>query len=308
MLTSPHISILIPTYNEVCVDLVKSLHHQAVSLPDLSFEVLVGDDGSTDMAMVSANRTLEALPHCRVLRRETNIGRAAIRNFLAREARGEWLLFADSHMSVVRDNYLSTYLSCLGDALLYGGYALPTEGPRGSLRYLYELSCIKGQEVEVRSRAPHARFHTCNFIVRREVMLAHPLDERFRRYGYEDVLFGKTLESAGVDIKHVDNPLGFNRFEPNERFMKKTEEGLQTLYSFREELTDYSRMLAVCRRLKALHLSWLFRGIHRLAGTRIRHLLTGNHPSVFWFKVYRLGYFLDLYRRGQGEIGSYRKL
>ena len=294
MLASPHISILIPTYNDVCVDLVKALHQQAVSLPNLSFEVLVGDDGSTDMATVSANSSLDALPHCRVLRRDCNSGRAAIRNYLAREARGEWLLFADSHMSVVRDDYLSTYLSHLGDSLLYGGYVLPTEASRCSLRYLYELSCIEGQDVAVRSRAPHARFHTCNFMVRREVMLAHPLDERFRRYGYEDVLFGKTLECAGIGIKHIDNPLGFNRFESNERFMEKTEEGLQTLYSFREELADYSRLLAVSHRLKDLHLSWLFRGIHRVAGSHIRHCLTGDHPSVFWFKIYRLGYFLDL--------------
>lgn len=293
MLKNPHISILIPTYNDVCIDLVKALHQQAVSL-SVSFEVLVGDDGSTDIATVSANRSLEDLTHCRVLHRETNSGRAAIRNYLAREARGEWLLFADSHMSVVRDDYLSTYLSHLGDVLLYGGYVLPTEGPCDSLRYLYERSCIEGQQVEVRSRSPHARFHTCNFMVPREVMLTHPLDERFRRYGYEDVLFGKTLEHAGIGIKHIDNPLGFNRFESNERFMEKTEEGLQTLHSFREELADYSRLLTVCRRMEALHVSCLFRGMHRLAGSHIRHILTGDHPSVFWFKVYRLGYFLTL--------------
>ena len=296
MLQSPHISILIPTYNDVCTELVKALYQQALSLPDLSFEVLVGDDGSTDMATVEANRCLEALPHCRLLHRETNCGRASIRNFLAREARGEWLLFADSHMAVVRDDYLSTYLSQLDDSLVYGGYVLPPEGPSNSLRYLYERSCIKGQEVEVRSRTPHARFHTCNFMVRREVMLLHPFDERFRRYGYEDVLFGKTLERAGIGIKHIDNPLGFNRFESNERFMEKTEEGLQTLFSFSDELAESSRMLAVSRRLKALHLSWFFRVIHHLSGTRIRHILTGSHPSVFWFKVYRLGYFLDLER------------
>lgn len=294
MLNSPYLSILIPTYNDACADLVSALHQQASLLHDLSFEILVGDDGSTDMAKVSANRSLEALHHCRLLRREANSGRASIRNFLAREARGEWLLFADSHMSVVRDNFLSTYLSHMSNALLYGGYELPAEGPRDSLRFLYERSCIEGQRVEVRSRSPHARFHTCNFMVRREVMLAHPFDERFRRYGYEDVLFGKTLKHAGVSIRHIDNPLGFNRFESNERFMEKTEEGLQTLHSFREELTGYSRLLAVGRRLEALHLSWLLRGFHRLAGSRIRRHLTGDHPSVFWFKVYRLGYFLSI--------------
>lgn len=295
---TPFLSILIPTYNDVCVELATSLHQQASLLEGLSFELLVADDGSNDSESIAANHSIERLPHCRLLLQAKNIGRAAIRNFLAREAKGEWLLFVDSHMSVIRDNYLSTYLSLLGDTLLYGGYELSPEGPCDNLRYIYERSCIDGQRAEVRSQSPYANFHTSNFMVRREVMLSHPLDERFRRYGYEDVLFGKTLQKAGIGITHIDNPLGFNRFESNERFMEKTEEGLETLSMFRDELSGYSRLLQLSERLDHLHLSWLIRGIHRLVGPSLRRQLTGNHPSVLGFKIYRLGYFLGIREGG----------
>ena len=134
---TPFLSILIPTYNNVCVELATSLHQQASLLEGLSFELLVADDGSNDSESIAANHSIERLPHCRLLLQAKNIGRAAIRNFLAREAKGEWLLFVDSHMSVIRDNYLSTYLSLLGDTLLYGGYELSPEGPCDNLRYIY---------------------------------------------------------------------------------------------------------------------------------------------------------------------------
>ena len=286
------LSILIPTYNDVCIDLVKSLQQQACMIGGLSYEVLVGDDGSSDASVLSANSMVNTLPQCRLIERGENVGRAAIRNFLAREARGEWLLYVDSHMSVVRDNYLSTYLSHIGDKLVYGGYSLPLDGNRHNLRYIYERSCIAGQDVRLRQRSPYANFHTSNFMVRRETMLAHPFDERFRRYGYEDVLFGKTLREAGVGILHIDNPVGFSRFEDNDRFLTKTEEGLETLWVFREELRGFSRLLSVSERLERWHIAWVFRLAHKVMGAALRRHLAGNHPTVAGFKVYRLGCFL----------------
>ena len=40
------ISILIPTYNKVCVPLVEAMRHQAQQL-QIPFEILVVDDGSS---------------------------------------------------------------------------------------------------------------------------------------------------------------------------------------------------------------------------------------------------------------------
>lgn len=294
--TLPSLSILIPTYNQVCVELAKSLQMQASRIPGLTYELLVGDDGSTDPSVVSANEAINALPHSRYIVKENNEGRAAIRNYLARTARYELLLYADSHMSVIREDFIARYLQHSKQPLVYGGYTITDRGHHhhDNLRYAYEMSCIDSQRAERRAASPYANFHTSNFMVRREVMLTHPLDERFKRYGYEDVLFGKTLKEANIDIVHIDNPLGFNHFESNKRFMEKTDEGLQTLSDFCEELRGYSRLLALSDRLCHWHLAWLPSLLFRVFGTALLHHLKGPHPTLTAFKIYRLGKFCQM--------------
>ncbi len=46
-----HLSILIPTFNDVCTTLVTTLHEQAETR-GIVFEILVADDVSTDKALV----------------------------------------------------------------------------------------------------------------------------------------------------------------------------------------------------------------------------------------------------------------
>ena len=120
-------------------------------------------------------------------------------------------------------------------------------------------------------------------------MLRYPFDERFHNYGYEDVLYGKTLKSANIPITHIDNALGFSRFESNERFLEKTLEGLHTLYTFRQELSGYSRLLDLSAKFERWNLSWLVRGIYGIIERAVLRNLKGNHPSVQLFKVFRLG-------------------
>ena len=288
--TITSLSILIPAYNSDCAALVADLSRLAEKVDGLAYEILVAEDGSDDPQTVAANSAIISLPHCRHLRREVNVGRAAIRNALAREARYGHLLFIDSHMSVVSDDYLRRYLACTDDDLVCGGYTIttpPAEGTR-NLRYAYERSCLTAQDATERSRTPHAQFHTSNFMVRRDIMLAHPLDERFTRYGYEDVLFGKSLASAGIAIRHIDNPLGFDRFESNSRFMQKTDESIETLTRFADELRGYSRLLDFSDTIRRRHLHPLCSLAYRLTGKAIRRQLTGNHPSLLLFKVYKV--------------------
>ena len=283
------LSILIPTWNSVCTDLVTALHHQASQLSGLVYEIVVIDDGSTDRSTVEANQRINTLSHCRFIMQEHNIGRAAIRNLLARTARYDHLLFIDSHMSVISDQYLSRYLTDASCALVYGGYTISSGiHPVGNLRFRYEQSCLPSQLASSRSTSPYANFHTSNFMVHREVIISHPIDERFKQYGYEDVLWGKTLKELSIPIKHIDNPLGFNHFESNGRFMEKTDEGLETLFTFRQELSGYSRILSLCDRLERYHLTFPFAWTDRLLGTLMRRHLTGRHPTLTIFKLYRL--------------------
>jgi glycosyltransferase involved in cell wall biosynthesis len=289
------LSILIPTYNDLCVKLVGDLRQQAEQT-GIGYEILVGDDGSTDHEVVSENRQIDQWAHCRYLVQPQNTGRAAIRNRLAREARYDWLLFVDSDMTVVRPDYIGQYVAQDNADVVDGGVTIggDAEVLKQNLRYLYEKASEHEHTAEMRQKKPYQDFHTANFLIRRDLMLSHPFDERFRYYGYEDVLFGKQLRADHIAIKHIDNPMGFCTFESNPDFVSKTEEGLRTLYQFQSELRGYSRLITLVEGIHIPLILSLIRLSHRLFSGLIRHNLCGRHPSLKLFKFYKLGYYTTI--------------
>ncbi len=287
------ISVLIPTYNHVCVALVKGLAQQLEAVGG-DYEIIVADDGSTDAATVAENQVINTLPHCRYIVREENVGRAAIRNFLVREAQQPYVLFIDSDMTLISDDFIRRYLDSDCDTVIDGGVAIGGDPDtlKGNLRYRYEKAEEARHTAPERQKTPYQHLHTANLLVRRDLMLDHPFDERFRHYGYEDVLLGKSFREQRIPIAHIDNPLGFCTFETNADFVAKTEEGLRTLGQFRDDLRGYSRLLTLISNIHIPAVLTVIRLWHRLFGRLERRNLCGNRPSITVFKLYRLGYFI----------------
>ena len=290
------LSILIPTYNQVCTSLVKQLI-PLLQTAAIHYEVIVADDGSTDEATIESNRILSDYPNCHYIRRNENVGRAAIRNFLAETAQYDHLLFIDSDMTVISDHFIQRYLSCSDEAVIDGGVSIKSDNAKirsHNLRYLYEIAEAPKHTVSQRQQSPYQHLHTANLLIRRNLIRQYPFDERFRYYGYEDVLLGKTLHQHHIPITHIDNPVGFQYFESNSDFVAKTEEGLRTLYQFQNELRGYSRLLKF---IHGIHIPIILNTIrlyHRLFKQMERKNLCGSRPNLTVFKLYRLGFFLTL--------------
>ena len=281
------LSILIPTFNDPCYELAKQLCKQAEAL-SLNYELLVVDDGSTDISVVLENQRIASLGHCQYLPLRENCGRAYVRNYLASKAKNEWLLFIDADMVVHHEDFLKRYIDAEGD-VIDGGVEI---GPlvKGNLRSIYEHSKAHEHTLEKRQQDPYHDFHTANFMIHRDVMNAHPFDQRFRYYGYEDVFLGKQLMQAGVKINHIDNPLSFEIYEDNDQFIRKTEEGLRTLFRFRNDLKDFSRIISFVEKHPILsRLVWLW---HEEFSRIERRILTGKKPRVGIFALYRLGFYI----------------
>lgn len=284
------LSILIPMYNADPRPTVKELCRQAQTIRGLDYELIVINDGSTDTALVAQCWEISQWPHCRFMTLEENIGRARIRNLLCSMARKEWLLYLDCDMTIFEPAFLINYLLAGGD-VVYGGYKVG-EAPKTNLRYRYEKANEHMHTAEQRRLRPYQHFHTANFLVRRSIMVEHPFDEQFRTYGYEDVLFGKQLKQAGINITHIANPAGFFTFEDNAHFVSKTEEGLRTLHQKRQQLRGYSQMLTAVDGIHIAPVRWLICLWHWLFGWLERRILCSKHPSLRIFKLYKLGYFL----------------
>lgn len=308
-MTHIDLSILLPSYNNVCVSLVQVLQRQADALrgkldKPFRYEIIVADDCSTDAACIDANRVIGDMLHCRYLRMKQNVGRAQIRNVLISESRGDYVLLIDSDLFLCDDNYLYKYATSTAD-VVYGGTRIGgeglamvdneanTENLKGNLRYIYEKKAEPSHRAAFRQLRPNQEISVCNLYARRDIMEAHTFDSRFKAYGYEDVLFGKRLAESGIEVTHIDNPVLINEFEPNSVFVKKTEEAILTLCRFEQDLEGYSNLKTKVTTLGRYIPLSLFRLWHRIMKNKEKRNLTGPKPSLLLFKLYKLGFFLE---------------
>lgn len=336
------LSILIPLYNQVGVALAMALSKQveqcakeekkknegkgnANDTISLGFEIIFADDGSGDATARQRNAIIAQLPYCQYIERPKNVGRSAIRNFLAHTAHYSHLIFLDGDVAIKRGNFVQTYLAHRNDADVIIGTlhfsrmqvacdtaediightkrakeeTKKTTEPvlyDDNIKYRYEQQFLAKHPVKKRMQQPYASFRTTNFMVRRDLLLAYPFDETFHEYGYEDTLFGKQLKEHGATLIHLDNAATIADYEDNATFVAKTEESLRTLAAHAHQLQGYSTLLHTANKLKCLHLLPLIAFVFELFKGLLHKNLCSNSPSVFLFNVYKLGYYVNLTR------------
>ncbi|MBQ9665470.1 MAG: glycosyltransferase family 2 protein [Bacteroidaceae bacterium] len=282
------LSILIPTYDYTCYQLVHDLHEQAEQL-GVPYEIIVAEDGSRSQVNIIANHKIEELSHCRHIIRKENVGRAAIRNVLIRIAKGELLLMMDADGRVVREDFLAKYVEAGKEHdVVCGGIKTPEvcHDPTRMLRWKYEM------DYEQKHGCISEQFRSFCFLITRRVAATVSFDERYRRYGYEDVQYGKDLAAAGFEVYGIDNPLENKDIETNEVFLQKTEEALRVAHQFRDDIGEHVTVAHTYFIYKRW--AWGIRWFFRLFKPLLRKNLLSKNPSLFWFSVYKLGYYSTL--------------
>lgn len=290
------LSILIPTHNYDCSRLVYDLETQ-LSEDD---EIIVGNDCSTDKSIVAKLNKIGNSGKSRLYTPSENqhpLGRAAIRNAMAREAKGEWLLFIDADAEVRSKTFIDDYLSATKFApVVCGGTGNLSEcpSPECRLRYDYEVEAEKRLTVERRREFPYAQLTTFNFLIRRDIFLSIEFDEKIREYGYEDTCFGFELKERGIAIHHIDNKLIHLGIEPSTVYLAKIETALRSLAKLEPEQRRQIRLSAFAMKLERYCLLGLVRYVFRLTKTQLRANLLDKHPNQKLFTFYKLGYYADL--------------
>ena len=278
------LSILIPIYNSVCVNQVKELSAQAQKL-NVDYEIIVADDASPLKDATQGNEVINDMPNCQYIIKPTNTGSAATRNFLAAKSRYPWLLFIDCDVEISTPSFLYTYLLYIDKDydVINGGIAV-ADNPlmNSNLRYIYEKRAEADHTAARRQKQRYQEFRSTNFMIRRDVFLQNPFDERFTKSGYEDVLFGKHLKLNGISILHIDNPVTMTEFETNPDYVLKTERNLRTLYQFRSDLRGYSRLLTLVSGIHISAILWLMRLWH--------HVWSNRKAESLWIPPLSLGF------------------
>lgn len=286
------LSILIPTYNYDCTQLVRDLHQQAEQL-GIDYEIIVADDASPIVAYREKNRKINALSHCRLVELAENVGRARIRNRLADEARYKWLLFMDSDAEVISNRFIADYLEHTDADVVCGGLchadALPS--PEVSLRYVYEKRADKHRAACFRAERPYEQFITFCFMVKAEMFHSIRFDDSITEYGHEDTLFGVELERRKACMRHIDNPMRQGGIETNQEFLEKTRAALRNLALLEDRMQGYSSLLRLYGLLRSLRLDGCIARWFSRREQAITVRLMRATPSLRLFFAYKLGYY-----------------
>lgn len=284
------LSILIPTYNYDCTALASELQRQ-IDACGVVAEVIVMDDASPDVSVREVNKAIDSLKNCRLIELPENVGIARIRNMLADVAQYDYMLFLDSDVYPVYDDFVQRYVAARSSAdVVCGGLMFRAEPPHKdcTLRYKYG-SRVESQPVERRMQQPYGEFKTLNFFISRKAFMGTRFNEDFVRYGHEDTLFGKELQERGFRLVHIDNPIYHDVPDTNEAFLAKTRRSIENLCEHREVLQSHVRLLSFYARLERMHLCGAVSAIYGLVEPLLVANLTSRKPSLFLFNIYKVG-------------------
>lgn len=303
------LSILIPTYYYDATRLVENLYQQAAA-SGIDFELLLLIN-SSDNQSVETHRRLEEWEKVKILELPTMAGRSVARNFLAGQAKYDYLLFIDCDSEVVDKHFIERYLShCEGDKVVVcGGTAYKKEKPpaKSYLRWAYGVN-TEQKSAEIRNAKPNAKFSTFNFLIAKDLFLKVRFNELLKNYGHEDTIFGLELKGRGVDILHIDNPLYHLGIDTNTVYLQKTRHGVENLkillekYPNRQELIDNIRLLRYYDFLEKTHTRLFFFGVYSIFKRLMLLNFHSRYPSLPLFNLYKLGYLCGLKYRKQVDL------
>ncbi len=290
------VSILIPVFGENIDNVLMPLAHEATML-NFDVEVLVFDDASRNPKPPGV-----AFPdNVRFSFREldANLGRAGIRNLLAKSASFDKLVFVDAECVPVREDFIRRYLEAFDPGKVVVGGQLfsqrPPDNPSRMLRWKY------GAEVETRSlderrNCPYRSFMANNFMIARQMILKNPFYAGHTRYGHEDTLFGEMLRQKGIEVVHIDNPVLHLVDEDSAEFIDKTREAMANMAGYYRSgmLGDHLKLIQAYKRLKKVPGAIaLTRWYWRLNQKRIMNNLAGLNPSMKNFALFKLNEFIS---------------
>jgi len=305
------ISLLIPVRDYDIIALVHSMRSCIGRIPELT-EIIIGDDGSSPENKAKY-KSLEG-DGVRVLDSPVNIGRAAIRNRLALEAKGDFLLFIDADTMIpgTAEAYIQKWIPVMSYAMVACGGVIYQKSPPGDpdkiLRWKHgrKKDELKASE---RNKRPYQKFSTFNVLFDRTIFSKLRFNEDLKQYGHEDTLMSYQLRKAGIKIHHIDNGLLHEGIESNREFLNKTKLGIENLSKLYDIVTDKITFSSTVRMLQIYNLLRIFRLTLILAGIYIRYRermeirIDSSNPPLWLFRFYKVCLFCT-YR----EIHGRRKI
>ena len=141
-----------------------------------------------------------------------------------------------------------------------------------------------------------------NFMIAKDAFMKVRFDESFH-LGYEDTLFGKRLQLAGIDICHIENPVYHCVEETSERFLLKIKRAVGNLIGHEEEMKSYVKLLTWHDKIYKLGMQPICGFIFNATESLIVSNLKSKTPSLKLFAFYKLGYLCSIKQSIKKDTG-----
>jgi len=264
-LDAPRLSVLTPFHRYDPSALFERLRGAPCDV-----EFILIDDGSASASLLAA--VIAAAERVsfsvRLIVWEKNRGRAAARNRLIAEARGEYVLFLDADMIPDSPHFLKTWLGVLATqrpVVAFGGLSVRHAPPQPETALHRNLfACSDCAPARRRMLRPAQSTASANLAVRRDFMRAHPFDARFSGWGFEDTEWA--LRAAQhVSILHIDNPATHAGLDDVVTLMRKSAEAGRNFARLAREHPRQVRRFAAYRAAVTLRFAPVRQTLRRIA-------------------------------------------
>lgn len=249
---APRLSVLTPFHRHDPSALLARLANAPAGV-----EFILIDDGSTSATLLSnvIAAAERANAPARIIVWGKNQGRAAARNRLVAEARGEYVLFLDADMIPDSPRFLSIWLGVLATQrprVAFGGLSVAHAKANEDTALHHNLFARSDcAEAQTRARKPAQTTASANLAVRRDFLAAHPFDHRFTGWGFEDTDWALSIIKR-ARILHIENPATHAGLDSVETLMRKSAEAGRNFARLAQKHPRAVRRFAAYRAASAL--------------------------------------------------------
>jgi glycosyltransferase involved in cell wall biosynthesis len=236
------VSVVIPTHNR-CETLKKAISgYQAQSALQEISEIIVVDDGSTDLTKAVVSQMAEQSAIAIRYFRQENKGPAAARNLGIRMAESPLILFTDDDIIPGRDlvaEHLNWHTTHPAETTAVLGFvtwspdldSTPFMEWYGS-EVLFSFSKLRDQVA-----VDYRYFYTCNISLKRDFLCkSGTFDEDFKVAAFEDIELGFRLHSAGMRLLYNSQAIAYHKqFVSFNDACKRYRKTLATLPTFSQK-------------------------------------------------------------------------
>lgn len=289
------ISVLIPTYNYSCYELVNEVHKQCMKA-GIVFEILVSEDGGHQF--LKSNRKINKLKCATYLEHDKNMGRARNKNLLLNQSKFELKLMLDSDVFPTSKHFIRSYLDFSKkhrSFACFGGLSYKNKDEfKNNLRYHYGIKRESKIAAE-RSKEAYKLFLTSNTLLKDCDV---KFEDKITQYGFEEIVFAKELKDKNIPVFHIDNAVIHENLESNQEFINKTKEGLRTLiFLEHQNIIDKgkTKVTKLYHGLEKIYLRNVLNWLYNLTQKQITNRLINRGKPIWLFDVYRLLYFSKHY-------------